>query len=291
MIAREGSANATTFRLYRQLIATMKQRIALTVATLALLGAASAIAAGAGPPPAPEGVTATPGADGAIISFGAASGATGASGSTSASGQTGPAASSHPGASYMVTVTPGNKQVFGAASPITVGGLQPASAYSFTVTASNAAGTGLPSARTPPMTTLAPAAGATPPDMSALKASLISFFAAPSGGPMTKAHGTGTDLTYTDSEAATVTVDVIRVSPGYEHAGSCLTHAAPARKRCSSYELLGSFTKPDASGANSLHFSGRLDGHALPGGVYQLRLSATANGLTGNTLKVPIDVF
>jgi hypothetical protein len=108
---------------------------------------------------------------------------------------------------------------------------------------------------------------------------------------MTKAHGTGTDLTYTDSEAATVTVDVIRVSPGYEHAGSCLTHAAPARKRCSSYELLGSFTKPDASGANSLHFSGRLDGHALPGGVYQLRLSATANGLTGNTLKVPIDVF
>ena len=272
----------------------MKQRIALTAATLALLTAATALAAGAGPPPAPAGVTATPSADGATISFGAASGSTGASGSTSATGQTGatgPGASSHPGVSYMVTVTPGNKQVFGAASPITVGGLQPASAYSFTVTASNGAGTGLPSGRTPPMTTLAPAAGASPPDMSALKASLISFFAAPSGGPMTRAHGTGTDLTYTDSEAATVTVDVIRVSPGYEHGGSCLTHAAPTRKRCSSYELLGSFTKPDASGANSLHFSGRLAGHALPGGVYQLRLSATANGLTGNTVKVPIDVF
>ncbi len=141
---------------------TMKQRIALTAATLALLGAASALAAGAGPPPAPEGVTATPSADGATISFGAASGSTGASGSTSASGQTGPVAASHPAVSYTVTVTPGNKQVFGAASPITVGGLQPASAYSFTVTASNAAGTGPPSAHTPPMTTLAPAAGSDP---------------------------------------------------------------------------------------------------------------------------------
>ncbi len=267
----------------------MKQRTALTAATLALITAATALAAGAGPPPAPAGVTATPTADGAMISFGATSGSTGASGSTSATGETG--ASSHPGVSYMVTVTPGNKQVFGAGSPISVGGLQPASAYSFTVTASNAAGTGLPSARTPPMTTLAPVAGASAPTLSALKASLISFFAGPSGGPMTKAHGTGTELTYTDSAAATVTVDVIRVSAGYEHGGSCLTHAAPTRKRCSSYELLGSFTKLDAGGANSLHFSGRLDGHALPGGVYQLRLTATANGLTGNTVKLPIDVF
>jgi hypothetical protein len=191
----------------------------------------------------------------------------------------------------MVTVTPGGKQVFGASSPVTVGGLQPSTAYSFTVTAANAAGSGRPSASTQQVTTLAPAAGQTPPALSALKISLISFFAAPSGGPTAQGHGTGTELTYSDSEAATVTIDVIRVRSGFMHAGACLTRGAPARRRCTSYELLGTFTKQDSPGADSLHFSGRLNGRALPGGVYQLRLTPTASGLAGNTLKVPMDVF
>ena len=131
----------------------------------------------------------------------------------------------------------------------------------------------------------------TPPALTALKISLVSFFAAPSGGPTAQGHGTGTTLSYSDSQAATLSVAVIRVNSGFTHAGACLTHAAPAAKRCTSYDLLGTFTKADAAGPNTLHLSGRLNGHALPGGVYQLRLTATANSLTGNTVKVPIDVF
>jgi hypothetical protein len=261
----------------------------ISFALTALLGLATvALAAPGGVPHAPAVVSATPAVDGASVAFGGATGATGPSATTGPTGPTGPTAAR---GSYMVTVKPGGKQVFGTSSPIAVGGLQPNAAYSFTVTASNAAGTGLPSVRTAPMMTLPPPSGTSAPVLAALKVSLISFFAAPSGGPMSPGHGTGTELTYTDSEAATVTVSVIRVSPGFMHAGACLTHAAPARKRCSSYEILGSFTKADTAGADRVHFSGRLNGRALAGGVYQLRLTATANGLTGNTVKVPIDVF
>ncbi|MGD0198262.1 MAG: fibronectin type III domain-containing protein [Solirubrobacteraceae bacterium] len=253
---------------------------ALALPTLALVAASATGATGSGGAPAPPvGVTATAGADAATVSFGGASGATGATGSSPA-----------PAGSYFVTTQPGGKLTYGAGSPITVGGLQANVGYTFTVTASSRAGTGAPSARTAPVTTLAPPAGSAPPVLSALKVSLISFFAATSGGPTSAGHGSGTDISYSDSVAASVTVSVVRATPGFKHGTACLTHAAAGR-HCTSFFLVGSFSHQDTAGPNKIHFSGRMNGHALAGGVYQLRLSATANGLTSATVKVPIDVF
>ena len=87
-------------------------------------------------PGAPEGVTAAAGDARATVSFNAPA-STGGS----------------PIQSYLVTSYPGGKTATGLSSPITVGGLTNGSAYTFRVAATNAKGTGPPSA---------PSNGATP---------------------------------------------------------------------------------------------------------------------------------
>jgi FtsP/CotA-like multicopper oxidase with cupredoxin domain len=81
-------------------------------------------------PGAPTGVTAVagPGAGQATVSFTAPNPGTGG-----------------PITLYTVTASPGGNVATGAASPITVSGLTTGTSYTFTVTATNAEGTGLPS--------------------------------------------------------------------------------------------------------------------------------------------------
>ncbi|HUB76223.1 MAG TPA: fibronectin type III domain-containing protein, partial [Solirubrobacteraceae bacterium] len=195
-----------------------------------------------------------------------------------------PADNGYPITSYTVTAQPGGEQATGAASPITVTGLAPDTAYTFTLTATNSQGTSAASAPSAPVTTL-PAAAA--PALSHLALSLISFIAARSGGPTTRRHGVGTVFTYQDSEAATSTLTFYRVKLGRRRHGACLARA----KSCSIFKQVGSFTHVDVAGRNSVHFSGRVDGHSLRGGLYQVRIRASLDGATGNTVKIEFDVF
>ncbi|PIQ30298.1 MAG: hypothetical protein COW62_12945, partial [Zetaproteobacteria bacterium CG17_big_fil_post_rev_8_21_14_2_50_50_13] len=91
----------------------------------------------AGLPGAPAGVVAAPGDGYAVVSFAAPA----FNGGSAISG-------------YTVTATPGGLSATGAASPIQITGLTNGTAYTFTVTATNAVGTGLLSAASLPATPL-----------------------------------------------------------------------------------------------------------------------------------------
>jgi hypothetical protein len=248
--------------------------VALTAAllTLAAVLAATSFAAPAGGPvaPAPTGVTGTAGVDSAIVAF------------------TPPPAGAPPVTSYTVTASPGTEQGFGTTSPITVTGLQPNASYTFAVVAASAAGRGPASVPSPPLTTLALPPGTTAPQLSGLTVSFVSFFAV--GGAFAGAH-TGTSFSYTDSAASIATFTVLRVRDGFEHGGTCILAADGTGKRCTSLALVGTFAHTDVAGGNKVHFSGRLDGHRLSAGLYQIRVTPNLAAVPGNTLKTEVDVF
>jgi hypothetical protein len=238
------------------------------LAAALLVAVACAVSSSAAPAAslaaAPSGATASAGVDSAAVSF------------------TRPAASTPPVNSYTVTAYPGGEQGFGATSPVSVTGLEPSVAYTFSVTAASAGGRSGGSAQSASITTLPLPAGVTPPALSALKASLVSFFASGSGG---------TELSYSDSAAATSTIAVIRVRDGFKHAGGCVVVGNVGGKRCTSLLLVGTLTHVDVAGANRVRFDGRIAGHALPAGLYQLRITPSLGGVAGNTAKTDVDIF
>jgi hypothetical protein len=123
-----------------------------------------------------------------------------------------------------------------------------------------------------------------PSTLAGLKVVPSSFIAAGSGGSIAK-HGkkTGATVSYTDSQAASTTFIVLQKQPGRRNSqGVC---ARPARKPhgrpCTRLVRIGSFTHTDTAGANSFHFSGRVNGRKLAPGGYQLQAVARdAAGLT-----------
>jgi hypothetical protein len=99
--------------------------------------------------------------------------------------------------------------------------------------------------------------------------------------------GGGTTIDYTDSEAATTTITVTAKLSGYKlKHGTCksLPHGAKAPKHsspCTHTVTEDSFTHLDSAGTNSVYFSARPNGHALPKGSYTLIATPTIAGLTG----------
>jgi hypothetical protein len=219
-------------------------------------------------PGAPTAASAVAQVDAAIVSF------------------TAPPANGAPITSYIVKASPGGVTATGAASPVAFAGLEPKTSYTFTVTAVNVLGAGPPSAASAAASTLAP------PKLGHLKLELVSFFAARKGGAITNKKGVGTSLSYRDSEAAEATLSLYRVKFGVKRGGKCVAaQAQSAHKRCSRYLAAGSFMHADVAGLNKLRFSGRLHGRTLKGGLYELRITAMLDGVSGNTVKTEFDIF
>ena len=177
-----------------------------------------------------------------------------------------------------------------------ISGLSSTTAYSVTLVAASAAGVtaGSPVSFS---TTLPPLAVITPlmrpfGAITALTISPSSFLPAPSGATLAKAKGKlakkqkyGATIGWRDSQAATTTFTVESEAKGRKQGKTC-RQPSKANKRGKPCKLLvkkGGFTHVDVAGANSLRFSGRLNGKALAKGIYTLQAvprNATGSGAT-----------
>ncbi len=140
----------------------------------------------------------------------------------------------------------------------------------------------------------APISSSTPPPpakpvagtIANLTISPSSFFAAPSGATISKSKKAkktyGATVAYRDSQIATTTFTVLSVTQGRTQGRSCKKPSKTNKhgKRCTIYTPLGSFTHVDVAGANSLRFSGRINGKTLAKGSYKLQ--AVAHDAAGN---------
>ena len=165
---------------------------------------------------------------------------------------------------------------------------------SFTFDATSSHGTG--AAATATITVAAPSAvGPQPaPSDSQPLLSPSTFAALPSGASIARA-AKGTTISYTDTQAARTAFSVRRaIGKGILTHGKCAKpprSGKPHGRSCTRYAILGSFSHVDSSGANRFRFTGRLAGHTLKPGSYQLVSAPTnAAGSVGashtNTFKI-----
>jgi hypothetical protein len=165
-------------------------------------------------------------------------------------------------------------------NPIAVAlpGLAANATYHYAITAANAYG----SASTADATFATLAAAPPPlPVISGFTLSRSRFAAARSGASAAAAalRPIGTRISYSDSEAATATFTVSAQLPGVRRGGLCVK-PPPHRRRsshlahCTRTVTRGSFTHADVAGANGFEFTGRLNGHRLALGRYELSVRA-----------------
>jgi CSLREA domain-containing protein len=143
----------------------------------------------------------------------------------------------------------------------TLRGLKPNTTYHFRVVAVTMDGTSYGADQTF-KTTLAPT-------ISALTIAPSAFRPARSGRAIVRRGGA--TVSYTDTQAAKVSFTIVRIA----------RHNKP----------VGTFTHRDRAGADSFHFSGRLNGRALSPGRYWLEATARAHRQTGATAKVRFRVI
>jgi hypothetical protein len=177
-----------------------------------------------------------------------------------------------------------------------IAGLLPGTTYHFTLSASTTGGT---TETADQIFTTAPnpggspsggglgAGGTQPPILGALSIVPAAFRAASSGASIATTRRTGAIVTYTDTQPSTTAFTVLQARPGVILRGRC----APPPKHgphkpghaCTRYVAVGGFTHADASGRNRFHFTGRVGGHKLLPGGYQLKAAARSNGKVGTT--------
>jgi hypothetical protein len=118
------------------------------------------------------------------------------------------------------------------------------------------------------------------PTISSLALSATRFRAAGSGPSVTTARKrrapVGTTISYSDGAAATATFAVQRPTTGRRANGRCArpTRANRRKPHCTRWVTIGRFSHADVAGANTVHFSGRVNGHKLSPGHYRLNITA-----------------
>ncbi len=135
-----------------------------------------------------------------------------------------------------------------------------------------------------------------PPQDSGLTLSPTSF-AAQTAGPSIAKHraAQGTTVSYSDTQAATTTVQVQRPTSGIRVGGGPCTAPPKHRPRhahaCTLYVTVGSsFTHADSAGTNRFHFTGRVSGRRLAKGSYRLAVTPLLGGRAGATLTATFSI-
>jgi putative CocE/NonD family hydrolase len=102
-------------------------------------------------------------------------------------------------------------------------------------------------------------------------------------------RGTGTTISYIDSQAVTTSFTVRKPQAGVKDkrrgcvASSRRTARVKRSRRCTRNVLVGSFTHADRAGTNRFHFTGRVRGKALKPGRYRLDAIPRSSGSKGGT--------
>ncbi len=126
-----------------------------------------------------------------------------------------------------------------------------------------------------------PPAKAAAPTISGLSLTPTALRPAPKGATFAKKARYGAKVSWRDSEAATASFTVVRLSAGRTQGRSCRkpSHENRHGRRCTLKINAGGFTHADLAGADSGRFSGRLKGHRLAAGSYELMVVPhNANG-------------
>jgi hypothetical protein len=142
------------------------------------------------------------------------------------------------------------------------------------------------------------AADALPPEVSHLMLKPASFKGLSSGGSIVKkaTKDETSSVTYSDSKAARRRFRVFKLEQGYRIGkGPCtrLPAPGPAPKHshpCTRDVVKGSFSRDDRVGSNSFDFSGRVSGHQLSTGSYELDATPKLGILTGKTVSAKFEI-
>ncbi len=201
---------------------------------------------------------------------------------------------------YTVIADPGGQSCTSAASFCTISGLEPGREYTFSITATNSAGSAI-SVSAKATTPAAPSAvvAGPPPVLSDVRfakhnvragskrANLLSS-TAPKTKKRKRRGSLGTYLSLTSSEAAIMRVQLVRNIPGRMSNGKCRPRRRFQRDktRCAiGREIAVATTGVSVqAGANRYWFSGRLGARRLAPGLYHLKFTLVdADGNVSNS--------
>jgi Divergent InlB B-repeat domain len=100
-------------------------------------------------------------------------------------------------------------------------------------------------------------------------------------------------ISYQLTAPARVMITIARVLPGRRAAGHCVKPTRGNRQHHRCVRLVavpGALTANSTAGANSVTFHGRIGGHRLTAGHYQLKASPTANGHAGSSRTITLTI-